>query len=63
MWISEANVETHGFGTNPKNKIANTSAWRQPLLDRVKNMVETFKNQPCIIIWSLGNEAGTGPQL
>ncbi len=61
--ISEANVETHGFGTNPENKLANAPSWRKALLDRVQNMVETFKNQPCIIIWSLGNEAGTGPNF
>ncbi len=61
--ISESNIETHGFGTNPKNKIANDQAWRGALLDRVKNNVETFKNQPCVIIWSLGNEAGTGPNF
>ncbi len=61
--ISEANVETHGFGANSENKLANDASWRKALLDRVGNMVETFKNQPCIIIWSLGNEAGTGPNF
>jgi len=61
--ISEANVETHGFGNIPENKLANDSSWRKALVDRVKNMVETFKNQPCIMIWSLGNEAGTGPNF
>ncbi len=61
--ISEANIETHAFGADDKNLIANSFDWRLPLTDRVKNMVETFKNQPCIIIWSLGNEAGTGPNF
>lgn len=61
--ISEANVETHGFGTNKDNLIANAPSWGPALLDRVTNMVETFKNQPCVIIWSLGNEAGTGPNF
>ena len=61
--ISETNVETHGFGCDPKNKLANDSSWRPALIDRVKNHVETFKNQPCIIVWSLGNEAGTGPNF
>ena len=61
--ISEANIETHDFGTNPQNQLANDAAWRPALLDRVQNMVEAFKNQPCIIIWSLGNESGTGPNF
>ncbi len=61
--ISEANVETHGFGADKNNRIANDGAWRAALIDRVENMVETFKNQPCIMIWSLGNEAGTGPNF
>ena len=61
--ISEANIETHGFGADANNLIANDPSWRDPLIDRVKNMVETFKNQPSVIIWSLGNEAGTGPNF
>ena len=32
-------------------------------LDRVSRMVERDKNHPSIIIWSLGNEAGTGPNF
>ena len=60
--ISEANIETHGFGVED-NLIAKDPSWRNALMDRVKNMVETFKNQPCIIAWSLGNEAGTGPNF
>jgi beta-galactosidase len=61
--ISEANVETHDFGNNAENQLANDVSWRSALVDRVQNMVETFKNQPCIIAWSLGNEAGSGPNL
>jgi len=61
--ISEANIETHGFGNTAENAIANAPEWRLAMADRVKNMVETFKNQPCIIVWSLGNEAGTGPNF
>jgi beta-galactosidase len=61
--ISEANVETHAFGADGNNQLANDLSWRSALLDRVQNMVETFKNQPCIIAWSLGNEAGSGSNL
>ncbi len=61
--ISEANIETHGFGNDPQNKLANDFTWRAAELDRIKNMVEAFKNQPCVIAWSLGNEAGSGPNF
>lgn len=61
--VSEANIETHGFGTNDKNLIANDASWRPALLDRVRNTVELLKNHPSIVLWSLGNEAGTGPNF
>jgi beta-galactosidase len=61
--ISEANVETHEFGTDEENQLASDGSWKAAFVDRMKNMVETFKNQPCIIAWSLGNEAGSGPNL
>ncbi|HSR88116.1 MAG TPA: glycoside hydrolase family 2 TIM barrel-domain containing protein, partial [Pontiella sp.] len=61
--ISEANVETHAFGNDGENELANDVSWRAAFADRMKNMVETFKNQPCIIAWSLGNEAGSGSNL
>ncbi len=61
--ISEANLETHGYGTNKKNLIATDPAWGAPMLDRLTNMVELLKNHPCVIVWSLGNEAGDGPNF
>lgn len=61
--ISEANIETHGFGNDRENQLAKDTSWRPALQDRVSNMVETFKNQPCVLIWSLGNEAGSGPNF
>lgn len=61
--INEANIETHGFGTNPQNQLANDESWYPAMLARVEASVETFKNQPCIFAWSLGNESGTGPNF
>ena len=58
--ISEANIETHGYGTNDKNHIAVTPSWYPSMQDRVTNMVELLKNHPSILMWSLGNEAGDG---
>ena len=55
--IDEANLETHGLGS----KLSNDPTWTGAYLDRVTRMVERDKNHPSIIIWSLGNEAGRGP--
>lgn len=57
MVIDEANLETHGLGS----KLSNDPAWTGAYLDRMTRMVMRDKNHPSIIIWSLGNEAGHGP--
>lgn len=55
--IDEANLETHGLG----GKLSNDPQWTGAYLDRSNRMVMRDKNHPSIIIWSLGNEAGRGP--
>jgi beta-galactosidase len=55
--IDEANIETHGY----RGYFTNQSEWHMAFSDRVVRMVERDKNHPSIISWSLGNEAGTGP--
>lgn len=55
--MSENNLETHGLahmipGSNP--------LWSAQCCYRMSNMVNSFKNHPCIIFWSLGNESGNG---
>ncbi|PWD98922.1 glycoside hydrolase family 2 TIM barrel-domain containing protein [Marinilabilia rubra] len=57
--IDEANIESHGMGYG-KESLAKDSAWMSSHLYRTRNMFERDKNQPSIIIWSLGNEAGNG---
>ena len=44
---------------NPSDDVA----WRDAYLDRIERTVERDKNHPSIVIWSLGNEAGTGVNL
>ena len=57
--ISEANIESHGMGYGAES-LAKDPSWGPAHLDRMRNMLETLKNHPSIIIWSLGNEAGDG---
>ncbi|MEO6944709.1 MAG: glycoside hydrolase family 2 TIM barrel-domain containing protein, partial [Lacisediminihabitans sp.] len=62
--IDECDLETHGFFKD--NWIHNPSdnpVWRDAYLDRIERTVERDKNHPSIIIWSLGNESGTGANL
>jgi beta-galactosidase len=61
--IDEANIESHAFGLNPQNLLANDPAWKRAHLDRIERMYERDKNHACIVEWSLGNEAGFGPNL
>lgn len=60
--IDEANIETHGFDhSGPFKHPTAEPRWAAAMLDRVVGMVERDKNHACIISWSLGNEAGYGP--
>lgn len=58
--VDEANIESHGYGSRV-NKIAVDPRWKAAHIDRIMNVVERDKNHPSVIVWSLGNEAGTGP--
>jgi beta-galactosidase len=57
--IDEANIESHGMGYGAES-LAKDPTWGDAHLYRTENMFERDKNQPSIIIWSLGNEAGNG---
>ncbi len=58
--IDEANIESHGMGYDPDRTLGNNPGWMKAHLNRTERMVERDKNHPCVIIWSLGNEAGNG---
>ncbi|MEP7092606.1 MAG: glycoside hydrolase family 2 TIM barrel-domain containing protein, partial [Flavobacterium sp.] len=65
--VDEANIESHGMGAElqgpfDKSKhVAYLPEWAPAHLDRIQRMLESDKNHPCIIIWSMGNECGNGP--
>jgi beta-galactosidase len=61
--LDEGNIEAHGYGNNAQNRLSNDPAWGPLYLDRVQRMVERDKNHPSVIIWSLGNESGDGPNV
>ena len=58
--IDEANIESHGMGYGLDTTLGNNPEWELAHLDRIRRMVERDKNHPCVIIWSMGNEAGPG---
>ncbi len=59
--LDEANIECHHYGNDPQNRLSNDPAWKAAYLDRVERMVERDKNHASVIIWSMGNESGDGP--
>lgn len=60
--VDEANNESHGMGYGEKT-LARNPEYAVATLQRVQRMVQRDINHPCIITWSLGNEAGDGPNF
>ena len=58
--IDEANVESHGTSYKKENIPGSDPLWTLSVEERMVRMVERDKNHPCVIFWSLGNEAGHG---
>ncbi|MCM2425208.1 glycoside hydrolase family 2 TIM barrel-domain containing protein [Streptomyces sp. RKAG337] len=65
MWIvDECDLETHGFEViGWRGNPVDDERWTPALLDRAGRMVERDKNHPSVVMWSLGNECGTGRGL
>ena len=57
VW-DEANNESHGAGADNGNRMTAYPDWRLPMTERCMAMVERDKNQPSVIVWSMGNECG-----
>ncbi|MGW1892928.1 glycoside hydrolase family 2 TIM barrel-domain containing protein [Streptomyces sp. NPDC002004] len=65
LWvIDECDLETHGFtGDGWRGNPVDDERWTPALLDRAARMVERDKNHASVVVWSLGNECGTGRGL
>ena len=60
--VAEANIESHGMGYGDET-LAKRNDYRQAHLERNQRNVQRNFNHPAIIFWSLGNEAGYGPNF
>ena len=64
--VGEADIECHGVVISgvrdPEryNLLATDPEYEETIVDRVQHSVIRDKNRPCIVIWSMGNEAGHG---
>jgi len=55
--VDEANIESHAF----LHDLCRDPRYAAQFLERGLRMVERDKNHPSVIVWSLGNESGYGP--
>ena len=60
--VDEANIESHGVKDGELN-VAKNPSFEKAHLERVRRLVQRDYNHPSVIIWSLGNEAGDGPNF
>ena len=60
--VAEANLESHGMGYDEAT-LAKVPSFKKTHLERNQRNVQRNYNHPSIIFWSLGNEAGYGPNF
>lgn len=60
--VAEANIESHGMGYGDET-LAKNPLFAKAHLERNQRNVQRGYNHPSIIFWSLGNEAGFGPNF
>ncbi len=53
--VDEADLEDHA-----NQSISEKPSWQPAFNDRIERMVLRDLNHPCVVMWSLGNEAGGG---
>ncbi len=57
--MDEADIEEHGL----RGQLASDPSWAAAWLDRTQRLVVRDRNHPSVVMWSLGNEAGWGPNF
>lgn len=57
--MDEADIEEHGL----RGTLASNSDWHAAFMDRAVRMAERDKNYSSIVMWSMGNESGYGPNF
>ena len=57
--MDEADIEEHGL----RGQLASDPTWAAAWMDRTQRLVIRDRNHPCVVLWSLGNEAGWGPNF
>ena len=60
--VAEANIESHGMGYG-KETLDKNPSYKKAHMERNQRNVQRGYNHPSIIFWSLGNEAGYGPNF
>ncbi len=73
--IDEADYETHGCVEIPRgwrnlyedyksiSLISMDTRFKKAIVDRGESLAERDKNRPCVLFWSMGNEAGYGENV
>lgn len=57
--LDETDIEEHGL----RGGLASDPEWAAAFIDRVIRLAERDRNYPCVVMWSLGNESGYGPNF
>lgn len=57
--MDEADIEEHGL----RGTLASSPDWCHAFMDRAIRMAERDKNHPSVVMWSMGNESGYGPNF
>ena len=60
--VAEANIESHGMGYG-EGTLAKREDYEHAHLERIRRAVQRDVNHPSVVTWSLGNEAGFGPNF
>ena len=57
--VAEANVEGHGYWYGEEG-LGNRPEWAPSIVERNVRHTVFYRNHPCVVFWSMGNETGHG---